>query len=495
MRSWSAWRAIRFPSGSRGTRLGFPGRDRALRSASSGLGMLGASVAELIGPAMIALVPAVGYFGGVVPGGRRLRSFSVEPDPAGDHGGGRCGSASPSQRSCAAGSARSPTSLWLPARGPGVEVQPRLRRGVRGLRRPARSGAPRYYVDVFGIPLAQAALLTTLFIFPASPPRPLGGWFSDKFGARRADVLGVREHDDLPPAPRGPERSHRPLHAEQCRPERDDQHPAVLGHESVAVPRVSVSWRAAGWGSGKRLSIEIHPGILSEGCRRCGRACRAPRRTGRFLPAASSPTAWAGTGVPQTTFAILFLNITSASFLWLHWVVIHMLHAATPHLEHKFEQQNKNLMKTYHALALAAALAVGALHSTQNPRSPAGGRWMCHRQLRSVPATLARNHGIIFSGNWKGTYGAVAGGGLSRQGAFDEEIHPRPQARLREAGRHPRAFTVGSMRYRDGDIQHSHHRRRQPGLQPKQLPGRQTVEVPAGLSDLGVPRPVFPSRT
>ena len=58
---------------------------------------------------------------------------------------------------------------------------------------------------------------------------------------------------------------------------------------------------------------------------------------GFFLPPLFS-YAWAGTGVPQTTFAILFV-ITAASFLWLHWVVIHMLHAATPHLEHKFEQQ------------------------------------------------------------------------------------------------------------------------------------------------------------
>ena len=43
---------------------------------------------------------------------------------------------------------------------------------------------PAYYNRVFGLPLAKAALLTALFIFPASLLRPLGGWLSDKFGAR-----------------------------------------------------------------------------------------------------------------------------------------------------------------------------------------------------------------------------------------------------------------------------------------------------------------------
>jgi MFS transporter, NNP family, nitrate/nitrite transporter len=42
------------------------------------------------------------------------------------------------------------------------------------------------------------------------------------------------------------------------------------------------------------------------------------------------------TGIPQTTFGILFL-VTIASFAWLHWVVYRILHQATPHLRHQFE--------------------------------------------------------------------------------------------------------------------------------------------------------------
>jgi NNP family nitrate/nitrite transporter-like MFS transporter len=43
---------------------------------------------------------------------------------------------------------------------------------------------PAYYTRVFGMPLAKAALLTAFFIFPASLLRPVGGWLSDRFGAR-----------------------------------------------------------------------------------------------------------------------------------------------------------------------------------------------------------------------------------------------------------------------------------------------------------------------
>jgi NNP family nitrate/nitrite transporter-like MFS transporter len=43
---------------------------------------------------------------------------------------------------------------------------------------------PSYYKNVFHVSLAKAALLTACFIFPASLLRPVGGWLSDRFGAR-----------------------------------------------------------------------------------------------------------------------------------------------------------------------------------------------------------------------------------------------------------------------------------------------------------------------
>ena len=44
---------------------------------------------------------------------------------------------------------------------------------------------PSYYMNTYVIDLRSAALLTALFIFPASLLRPLGGWLSDVYGPRR----------------------------------------------------------------------------------------------------------------------------------------------------------------------------------------------------------------------------------------------------------------------------------------------------------------------
>jgi len=43
---------------------------------------------------------------------------------------------------------------------------------------------PKYYIDVFGLPLGQAALLTAIFVFPSGIIRAPGGWLSDRYGAR-----------------------------------------------------------------------------------------------------------------------------------------------------------------------------------------------------------------------------------------------------------------------------------------------------------------------
>lgn len=44
---------------------------------------------------------------------------------------------------------------------------------------------PRYYVGVYGLDIKTAGLLTALYSFPGSVFRALGGWMSDKFGARK----------------------------------------------------------------------------------------------------------------------------------------------------------------------------------------------------------------------------------------------------------------------------------------------------------------------
>ncbi|PIG97071.1 MFS transporter [Deinococcus sp. UR1] len=145
-----------------------------------GAGNAGASVTKLLAPVMITLVPA----GLLIPGGWQFVPFVFGL----------------SLLLCAALTARL---------APADRVAPRSRTLADWLRPLAKAqvwrfglyyvvffGAyvayslflPRYYVDHYGIPLAQAGLLTALFIFPASLLRPLGGYLSDRFGPRAVTV-------------------------------------------------------------------------------------------------------------------------------------------------------------------------------------------------------------------------------------------------------------------------------------------------------------------
>jgi NNP family nitrate/nitrite transporter-like MFS transporter len=165
-----SWNSAWFPKSRQGTALGL-----------FGAGNVGASVTKLIGPLLIAIVPAAGYWGGWIQGGWRFV---------------------PQMYSAILVLMIVLTLLFTPWEN----RRPGQGRTIRAMLTPLRKirvwrfslyyvvvfGAyvalsvvlPRYYVDVYGLPLSKAALLTALFIFPASLLRPLGGWLSDKFGAR-----------------------------------------------------------------------------------------------------------------------------------------------------------------------------------------------------------------------------------------------------------------------------------------------------------------------
>jgi NNP family nitrate/nitrite transporter-like MFS transporter len=51
------------------------------------------------------------------------------------------------------------------------------------------SWLPRYYMGMYGLTLAKAGLLTTAFALPAAAFRALGGWISDRVGARTVMYL------------------------------------------------------------------------------------------------------------------------------------------------------------------------------------------------------------------------------------------------------------------------------------------------------------------
>jgi NNP family nitrate/nitrite transporter-like MFS transporter len=165
-----AWNAAWFPREKQGVALG-----------TFGAGNVGASITKLVGPSLIAMVPASGFLGGLIPGGFRfvpvmysvmlvamaivLLAYAPKADRT-------------------PGAQRSLASMLVPLR--------ELRVWRFGLYYVVVFGAyvalslwlPSYYQRVYGFSLSSAALLTALFIFPASLLRPLGGYLSDRFGAR-----------------------------------------------------------------------------------------------------------------------------------------------------------------------------------------------------------------------------------------------------------------------------------------------------------------------
>jgi len=163
----SAW----YPTRSQGTALGV-----------FGMGNVGASITKMLAPALVTMVATGGLLGGFVPGGWRFVPSMY-------------------------GVALLITAVLVWTGTPKRDRHPARGRTFLEMSKPlailrvwrfgfyyvAVFGAyvalslwlPKYYVDVYGRSLGQAGMLTALFIFPASLLRPLGGWFSDRLGARR----------------------------------------------------------------------------------------------------------------------------------------------------------------------------------------------------------------------------------------------------------------------------------------------------------------------
>ncbi len=168
-----AWNSAWFPSQTKGTALGIFG--------AGNVGAVGTKLLVLFVPTILTLVPAGGYLGGWFPGGwRAVPAF---------------------YSACLVVMAG--LIVWL---APASDPRPVQGRALRDIIAPLRfirvwrfslyyvvvfgayvalSGwLPKFYIDTYGISLHAAALYTATFIVPASLLRPVGGWLSDKYGAR-----------------------------------------------------------------------------------------------------------------------------------------------------------------------------------------------------------------------------------------------------------------------------------------------------------------------
>lgn len=151
-----------------------------------GMGNVGASITKLLAPTMVTMVGTGGLLGGWISGGWRFVPAMYAIILV----------------ICA---------VILPFVAPRQDRKPSKGRNLLEMTRPLailrvwRFGfyyvtvfgayvglslwLPKYYVDVYDFSLRDAGFMTAIFIFPASLLRPLGGYLSDKYGARPITMI------------------------------------------------------------------------------------------------------------------------------------------------------------------------------------------------------------------------------------------------------------------------------------------------------------------
>lgn len=299
-----AWNAAWFPREQQGTALGI-----------FGAGNVGASVTKLLfgfyGAILLTLIPAAGLWGGLIPGGWRfypvlyavllvLMAVAVwflapkqDRTPAKGRPFGEMLAPLASSRVwqyslhyVVVFGAYVALSLWLPSYY--VEVYgPALR---------ATFEIPT--TDAGNVRLLQiAALLTALYIFPASLLRPLGGWLSDRYGATPvmyAILLAMTAAGVVLSLPLG------------------------LG---VGAFTLAVFVLGVGMGMGKAAVYKLIPEHFPREVGAVGGLVGLLGALGGFVlpPLWAALDAW--TGVPQTTFLVILL-LTVWGGVWFHLDVL-----------------------------------------------------------------------------------------------------------------------------------------------------------------------------
>ena len=168
-----SWNSAWFPNSRKGFALGVVG--------AGNVGASGTKLLVLLVPTVLTMVPAAGLLGGIIPGGWRfvpvlysillvimavavyLFTPKVDKMP---------------------GAGKPMSELLAPLKYPRVWRFSLYYVVVFGAYVALSGWLPKFYVDTYHLKLREAALLTALFIFPASLLRPVGGWLSDVFGPR-----------------------------------------------------------------------------------------------------------------------------------------------------------------------------------------------------------------------------------------------------------------------------------------------------------------------
>ncbi len=297
-----------------------------------GAGNVGASATKFIGPAVIAGTVGGSYLGGIIPGGWRfvpalyavllvLTAIAIQ--------------------------------LFTPADAENLQISRPLRQMFAPLRYlqvwrfsfyyvivfgayvALASWMPKYYVSVYELELQNAALLTALFIFPASLLRPLGGYISDKMGARRlmyGTFLSMLTALLFLAAPFGYIVLNTP-----------DGPREVLPYSLGVVPFTALLFIVGcSMGIGKAAVFKHIPEYFPNDVGAVGGLVGTLGALGGFLlpPLFVAVREW--TGLPQSTFVVLFL-LTLVATVWMHVVVVKMLHKASPALKNQIDYNDSQM--------------------------------------------------------------------------------------------------------------------------------------------------------
>jgi NNP family nitrate/nitrite transporter-like MFS transporter len=318
-----AWNSAWYPREQQGFALGV-----------FGAGNVGASVTKFIGPALIAAVPAAGLAGGFIPGGWRFVPFLYCVllmimalamwifTPKHDH---------------KPGATRPLKEMLAPMKHIRVWRFSLYYVVVFGAYVALSVWLPKYYVDVYGMDLKHAALLTALFIFPASLLRPVGGYLSDKFGARRLMywVFGAMlVSTGLLSLPEGYFMVHVPT---RFVPAGETE----MFHFAMNAVWFTVLIFIVGvcMGVGKAAVYKYIPEYFPQDVGAVGGLVGMLGALGGFFLPPMFATILELTWLPQTTFFVLFL-VTAVSYTWLHWTVDKMLQEASPALENQLDYKD-----------------------------------------------------------------------------------------------------------------------------------------------------------
>jgi NNP family nitrate/nitrite transporter-like MFS transporter len=314
-----AWNSAWFPRHHQGFALGV-----------FGAGNVGASVTKFIGPVLITATAGSAYLG-FVEGGWRLipviyavlltavtvALWMVTP-----------------RHDRRPGAGRSVREQLVPLREVRVWRFSLYYVAVFGAYVALSAWLPKYYVDNFGVSLSTAALLTATFIFPASLLRPVGGWFSDRLGARRVmywTFAAMLVTTFILMMPNG----HIVVEVQESfDPSGTNE---VLPYSLGVVPfAILVFVLGCAMGIGKAAVYKHIPEYFPGDVGAVGGLVGMLGALGGFFlpPLFAYTTAW--TGLPSATFFVLFL-LTLVCSVWMHWTVVHMLHQQSPELATHFE--------------------------------------------------------------------------------------------------------------------------------------------------------------